>query len=90
MTTTVSKHAPCGGFLPRSVMHYHGVPKDLAMEKVTPVHLVCGDVHVQCHGVFQCRHHLRVVPPHQVDPSDLVSVGEHQVWTLTCVEDSMN
>lgn len=68
-------------------MSVHSVPEDLAMEKVTPVHLVCGDVHVQCHSIFQGGCHLRVVPPHQVNPPDLVAVGEHQVWTLTCVED---
>lgn len=56
------------------------------MEKVAPVHLVCGDVHIQCHGIFQGGCYLCVVLPHQANPQDFMSVSEHQIWTLTCVE----
>lgn len=62
-----------------------GAPVDLAMEAVAPEHAVGGDIHVDGHGVFLSGNDLRVVPLHQVNAPDLVSVSEHQVGTFSCM-----
>lgn len=54
------------------------------MEAITPEDAVVGHVQVQSHGVLLRGHHLAVVPLHQVDAPDLVTVGEQQVGALTC------
>lgn len=60
-------------------------PVDLAKEAVAPEHAVGGDIHVDGHSVFLRGNDLRVVPLHQVNTPDLVSVSEHQVGTFTCM-----
>lgn len=59
------------------------VPVNLAMVQIAPEHLVGGHVHVEGHGVLQRGDHLAVLALEQVDATDLVAVGEHQVGALS-------
>lgn len=54
------------------------------MKAITPEDAVVADIQVQSHSVLLSSHHLAVVPLHQVDASDLVPVGEQQVWAFAC------
>lgn len=69
-----------------SVRVWLGSPVDLAMKAVAPEHAVGGDIHADCDGVFLRGNDLRVVPLHQVNTPDLVSVREQQVRTFPCTQ----
>lgn len=56
------------------------------MKAITPEDTVVCHVQVQSHGVLLGRYHLAVVPLHQVDASDLMSVGEQQVGAFPCMQ----
>lgn len=53
------------------------------MIKVTPVHLVGGNIHIQGHSILQGRHHLCVVLLQQINAADFMAVSKHEVWALT-------
>lgn len=60
------------------------LPEDFPVKAITPEDAVIGHIQVQSHGVFLRGHHLTVIPLHQVDTADLMSVGEQQVRAFTC------
>lgn len=59
------------------------VPVYFTVEQITPEHPVGGHVHVQGHSVLQSGNHLRVFAFQQVNATDFMAVGEHQVWTVS-------
>lgn len=56
------------------------------MKAITPEDSIVGHVQVQSHSVLLGGHHLAVVPLHQVNAPDLMSVGEQQVRALPCAQ----
>lgn len=55
---------------------YICLPVNFAVKPITPENTVVGHVQVQSHGVPLCRHHLTIIPLHQVDAPDLMPVSE--------------
>lgn len=62
---------------------YVCVPVYFLMIQITPEHLVGGHVHIQGHGILQCRDHLCVLTLQQVNTTDFMTVSEQQVRTLS-------
>lgn len=58
------------------------LPVDFSVEQVTPIYSVCWHLHIQRHHVLQHGNDPGIVPFHQVYFTDLVAIGEDQVWAL--------